>query len=624
MSRRSGDDQPLLRAWRTALDGEVRIDRYARGAREIEALPAVRDFPVFRILVLSSFTIQNLEPMFRVTGYLSGVAPQIEFAPPDQLEQALLAAPEPRDLVIVAVQAEDLAPALFEGVSAETEDRERGLAREALEQRIASLVSLAYRQTGGLVLFHNFVVPTDRVFGVLEPRQPATPSSTARDLNRYLEDLSRQHPFLHVLDVERLASLHGKAAWRDPRFWYSARLALINRSAHMVMDEYGRFIRAIRGHVRKCLVLDCDNTLWGGTVGEDGLERIQLGDAYPGLCYRELQREVLALYRRGVLLAIASKNTEADVLEVLDRHPAMLLRRSHFAAVRVNWQDKATNLIEIAEELDLGLDSLVFVDDEPAEIERIRRALPEVHTVHLGRDPWDLLRRFRAGAIFDTLSLTDEDRARPRMYAEQRRRRDLEHSVCSLEEFYAELQMRASIRAVSRGDIARASQLTQRTNQFTLTARRYSEADIARMRASGRHHLFAVDLSDRFGTYGTVALLVLASAEPGVLEIDTFLLSCRVIGRTLEESIAAHAQQVAHRAGFALLRGIYRPTAKNHLVSDLYPRLGFAPVEGESPAGESRWARPSAMPIPPSPWIRLDGEESLAMSAPTAGGQGDR
>jgi FkbH-like protein len=600
-----------LREWKDALATEFRIDRYTHTAREIESGIPREAWPPIRILVVGSFTIENVEPLLRVWCYLEEISPRIHFAPAGQLEQALLAVTEPWDLVIVAARAEDLAPILFERFL------DPGVVRAAvaaeLRERIERVAVLAHERTGGAVLFHNFVVPTERVFGILDPRIEDTPTSTVRGLNEHLATLSRLHPFLHVVDVERLAALHGKAEWCDPRFWYTGKLGLVNRPARMVVDEWMRFIRSMRGKVSKCLVLDCDNTLWGGTVGEDGIANIRLGGDYPGACYLDLQREVLKLFHRGVLIALNSKNDEADVLEVLDRHPAMLLRRSHIAAFRINWQDKATNLREIAGELGLGLDSLVYVDDERAEVELVRRTLPEVEAIHLGGAPAHLVQRFHQMVRFDLLSITDEDRARSRMYQEQGLREDLKGAVSSLDEFYEQLQMRARIRRVSDADIPRASQLSQRTNQFNLTTRRYSEADIARLTRSDGHRLFVVDLADKFGDYGTVGLLILAPHDGDTLTIDTLLLSCRVIGRTLEQTLLAHALDVARAAGCRALRGQFVPTRKNGLVQGLYEAAGFAKVDADGRV----WERQCVDRLPYSAWIHL--EDEVALPAGPAG-----
>ncbi len=593
------DPARLLRAWREALADEVRIDRYIRLAREVEATDLPRSFTALRVLVASTFTLQTIEPMMRGLCYLEGIAPDIRFLPPPQLEEGLTANAESWDLVIVAAEVADLAPPLLDGGQEAADDRVA--LREALQDRLARLVTLAHERTGGVVVVHNFAVPTDRVFGILEPRMEATPAHTIRALNEFLEALSRRHPFVHVLDVDRLAGLHGKAGWRDPRLWHAGRLGLVNRPARMVAEEYLRFIRVLRGRVVKCVVLDCDHTLWGGTAGEDGVEGIQLGEGYPGCCYVELQKALLVLLQRGVLLALNSRNNEADVFEIIDRHPAMRLRRAHLAAYRVNWQDKATNLVELARELDLGLESLVYVDDDPVEVAWVAQALPAVTTVCVSRTPTEVLRRFHDGVHVDALAVTAEDRGRTRLYAAERERDTLKDVAGSLEAFLAQLAMQATIWPLRATDLPRAAQLAQRTSQFNLTARCYSEAALGRLRQAGGHRLLGVSLADRFGDSGTVGLVILSLGDLEALEIDTFLLSCRVIGRTLEQTVLAHLVAVARGVGYRRVRGHYVPTPKNKLVEGLYSRFGFTQVDD---AGRV-WERETTPALAPSPWIRL-------------------
>jgi FkbH-like protein len=302
-----------------------------------------------------------------------------------------------------------------------------------------------------------------------------------------------------------------------------------------------------------------------------------------------------------VILALCSKNNPEDALEVLDRHPHMLLRREHFAAMRINWQEKALNLQEIARELNIGLDSLVFLDDNPVEVARVRRQVPEVLAYQLPRAP-ERYAAFLAGLpVFEVLSLTEEDRRRGEEYRQQAQRRHLESSCTSLEEFYRKLEMRANIAPATPATLPRIAQLTQKTNQFNLTTRRYTEAEIAARLAAGEWQVYTLELEDRFGKSGLVAVGILRP-EGDAMWIDTFLMSCRVMSRTVEQTFLHHLATVAARQGYRRLIGEYIRTAKNNVVADFYPSQGFTPVR-VSQTG-SVWALPlHGLTLRPSPYI---------------------
>jgi FkbH-like protein len=306
-----------------------------------------------------------------------------------------------------------------------------------------------------------------------------------------------------------------------------------------------------------------------------------------------------------VLLALCSKNNPEDVEAMLARHPHMAIRAEHLAALRVNWQDKASNLREIAAELNLGLDSLVFVDDNPAERAQVRQALPQVLVPELPADPASRPRFLAQLNDFASLTLTEEDAARGAYYAQERQRRVLQTSSQSLEEFLHTLALTLDVTCDDPGGIARLTQLAARTNQFNLTTRRHPEAAIARMIAEPTHRVYAARAADRFGDNGLIALLVAACA-PDVWTIDTLLMSCRVIGRGIETALLARVAADAAAAGATRLRGEYVPSTKNAQVADLYARHGFARTAEPAP-GHTLWERPvpGQPPLDVPAWIRL-------------------
>ncbi|MEQ9575458.1 MAG: HAD-IIIC family phosphatase [Rhodospirillales bacterium] len=331
------------------------------------------------------------------------------------------------------------------------------------------------------------------------------------------------------------------------------------------------------GQVRKCLVLDCDGTLWGGIVGEDGLDGIKVSAAY-----QAFQREALNLRRRGVMLAICSKNNEPDVLEVLREHPDMLLREEHFVATQINWDDKATNLRRIAEELNIGIDALVFADDNAFECDFIRQAVPDVAVLHVSGDPSGFRTLLTDRAFFDTPTLSAEDAKRSEMMAAERTRKQMVSSAESLEDYLRSLEIVATIGVPGPREIGRVAQLTQKTNQFNLTTRRYTEGDIERFLAAPDMGVYYLKLRDKVSDIGLIGVAITRPQENGVrLEIDTFLMSCRALGRGAEDALIARIAKDAAMNGYREIVGSYLPTKKNGQVADFYAKRGFAKLPGQ-------------------------------------------
>jgi FkbH-like protein len=351
-------------------------------------------------------------------------------------------------------------------------------------------------------------------------------------------------------------------------------------------DAYMHFIHPLIGKVCKVLVVDLDNTLWGGVLGEDGPQGIQLNLEYPGAAYRAFQRVILDLYERGVILAICSKNDTVEALEVLENHPHMLLRPKHFASTRINWDEKTENLRQIATELNVGLDSLAFLDDSPVERAAVRNRLPEIYVVDLPVDAIGYAQALRECPVFERTNLSAEDKERGRYYAEQRQRAELQKSAGSLEEFYYSLEMKAEVSEADASTIPRIAQLTQKTNQFNLTTRKRTEQEVTLLAQDPHTRVFAVRLTDRFGDNGIVGAAI-SRIRGECCEIDTFLLSCRVIGRTVETAMLACIAEAAHRDGAKELTGWYFPTRKNAPAGDFYARHGFTQISEDQ--GNSLW-----------------------------------
>jgi FkbH-like protein len=443
-----------------------------------------------------------------------------------------------------------------------------------------------------MFLLHNMVHPHYPVLGVLDSRDELGQAAIFSEINMRLAELVRtRYKNVYLVDEDRIQSHCGKARATDPRMWFTARMPWGEEMLAGISREYMRYVAAANGLSRKCIVVDLDNTLWGGVVGEDGASGIQLGSEAPGNAYVALQNELEKLSRRGVLLAICSKNNLEDALPVLESHPEMVLRMSHFAAVRINWTAKPANIREIARELNIGLDSLVFLDDNPVERAAVRSELPEVLTPELPSDPAGYRRALlEIMGVFDTLTLTNEDRERNRLYAEQRLRQEartqLEQSG-SLEDYLTDLAITVDIEEANDVSLPRIAQLTSKTNQFNLTTRRYTVAEISHKQSLGARVLSA-RVRDRFGDNGLTAVAIVESDGTSVWSIDTLLLSCRVMGRGVETALLSFIVDMARRSGVRQLRGTYLPTAKNSVVRSVYADHGFTLIE-ETVDGHSSW-----------------------------------
>lgn len=347
---------------------------------------------------------------------------------------------------------------------------------------------------------------------------------------------------------------------------------------------------AATGRSKKVLVLDCDNTLWGGIVGEDGFEGIELSkNTLKGKAYCEVQTILKGLKTEGVLLALCSKNNLADVEKVFAENKDMILQENDIAAKKVNWQDKASNLCELAAELNLGLDSFVFVDDSPFEIGLIQNELPQVKCVlvpqNLSEYP-SMMRRLRSS--FFSLNKTNEDNRKTEMYLQEQQRKEHATSFSSIHDYLTSLELKIEIDWGSRSHVARAAQLSQKTNQFNLTTKRYTEADICRMLDDPSFHVITFNVSDLYGDYGTVGMVIveLVSNDQGIYTIDSFLMSCRIIGRNIEFRVFDEIISVLKNSGVPRINSSYVATAKNSQVASLYDKIGFDVVAHSSQCKE--------------------------------------
>jgi len=566
---------------------------YAHAARRVRALG--QQLRPARIAQLSTFTLDGLTPYLEVETARLGFAVQLYQGPFNAVRQELLdphsgtAAQQP-DVVFVTQLLEDVCPPLARNFLALDEAQVERCVAETVEGLAAAL--RAFRNhSPAIVVLGNFVLPAAAALGIAETGLSASQTAVIHRINARLVDKAAALPGVYVLDFDRVCAEVGYQAWRHEELWYTARAPLATAALQGLARVQAAYVQALLAAPRKCLVVDLDNTLWGGVLGEEGLAGIQLGNTYPGNVYRDVQHALLQLYRRGVLLAINSKNNEADVDEVFRAHPEMILRREHFAAARINWRPKPENMLELADELNLGTDSLVFLDDSPAECGLMRHALPQVLTWETCgpggvADPLRTLAQLRQTHVFDKLTFTADDRRRGAMYGQQAARRQWERSAASLEEFLQGLAMTADLRPVDDFSLPRVVDLLHKTNQFNLTTRRHSEVQLRAWAADPQWGLFTLRLTDRFGDNGLVGVAIVRQQDD-TAEIDTLLLSCRVLGRRVETALLAHLASWAKQRGAAYLLGQFIPTAKNAPAAQFFADHGFTQID--SPGPGTRW-----------------------------------
>ncbi|HSK18470.1 MAG TPA: HAD-IIIC family phosphatase [Longimicrobiales bacterium] len=453
---------------------------------------------------------------------------------------------------------------------------------EACDYWIGLCTSL-HAHTGCDIVLGNFHPLPLRPYGAAGTRLPGEPNRYIRAVNEALAE--RAPPYVHVHDVAELATLHGVYRWFDPRYWYHAKQPVSFECLVPYVRGLAHLIGALVGRSAKCLVVDLDNTLWGGVVGDDGPDRIAIGEGdAQGEAFAAFQRYLRSLKDRGVMLAVNSKNDELNALEPFRTRSEMPLRREDFVAFYANWSPKSENLRAIAAALNIGLDSLVFVDDNPVEREQVRQALPEVRVVELGDDPSDFAACLDRTGWFEAVALSEEDRTRSAMYTANAARDALRSNVTDYPAFLRSLEQRAVIASFDDRFVDRIAQLTNKTNQFNLTTRRLGRADLAAMIDSTDFVTAYVRLADRFGDNGLIS--VFAARRTGVdLWIDLWLMSCRVFNRGVEYLLMNHVVERARERGIQRLHGIYIPTAKNGIVRDLYPSLGFQPC-GSTDGGD--------------------------------------
>ena len=453
-----------------------------------------------------------------------------------------------------------------------------GQAIAEVTDELRNLWAVCRQRFGAFVIQHNFEVPAESAYGALTSLLPGGRSRVIRTLNQELLRSADAESGVAIFDIDQVASIHGKGAWNDFVRWHAARQHPALDAIPELTAKQTAYLKSLLGLSAKCVVTDLDGTLWGGVIGEDGPGGIKLGRSWNGEPFLELQSYLKALHDRGIILAVCSKNNEADAKLPFESHPDMVLRLEDIAVFKANWEPKAANIRSIADSLGIGLDSIVFLDDNPLERALVRAELPEVKVIELGADAANYVRTLDRAVMFETLTLTGEDRNRAGSYGARASLGSSTRSGMSVNDVIRDLKMKVDLRPLGPTDIARAAQLTNKTNQFNLNGKRLTEGHVQRVMADELVYTQCMRVEDRHADHGFTGLM-LAKPNGTALEIDIWVMSCRVLGRRLEEAMMSALLSYAARTGFTRVHCEYAKTNRNQALAGVLERLGFEPVD---------------------------------------------
>lgn len=456
--------------------------------------------------------------------------------------------------------------------------------KKFVDSKIQEILNLAKKfseTTKSKLVLANFNTPSFSPYGIFENKTEFGFKRMLHEINTKLEDALLNSDSVYVYDFAHFVIKFGEKNVFDYKQFFFGDMKISLDYIPYLATNLMSYVIAYSGMSKKCIVLDLDNTLWGGIVGEDGFNGIKLGPEPPGNAFVEFQKILLSLHHRGIILAINSKNNYDDAIKVIKEHPYMILREEHFASLKINWNDKVSNMKEIANEINIGLDSIAFFDDDPVNREYMQINLPQVLTVKMPEDPSEFVNILQNMNEFSVLSITYEDQQRGKMYAEQRKRSALEKSAPDLENFLKQLDLKISIKHADEFTIPRISQLTLKTNQFNLTTKRYQENDIRKLSQDKHYLVGCAQVQDKFGDNGITGVFIVQKESQKEWIIDTFLLSCRVMGREVEKGILNHIINEAKNNRVEQIRAQFIPTQKNKPIEDFLPSCGFK-KEGDS------------------------------------------
>jgi len=561
--------------------GDNQLRRIAKKLDDLKAAGiSLSPLKPIRLGVVSNATTQLIESTLKGSALRFGLALDVVHAEFNQIAQVMFTEPDPFtqqkfDVVLVAIDHHGLP---FVPSPGDVRAAEKKL-QECLHY-LKAIAQAVHCKSKAHVLLQN-IAPINQSFaGSYERRLPGTWIWFVNRLNQELDLLDAS--YTTVVDIAALAANVGIENWHDPTLWHIAKLPFAQRFNPIYGDWISRILSARLGRSRRCLILDLDNTLWGGVVGDDGLDGIVIGNGNAtGEAHLALQKTALELRERGIVLAVSSKNEDSIARSPFRGHPDMILREHHIAVFQANWMDKAANIKAIASILSLGLESMVFVDDNPAERMQVRQALPEVAVPELPNDPALFSRTLIAAGYFESVSFSEEDSKRAAFYQDNAKRAAILSQSTDLNSYLESLEMEATFSPFDQMGVTRITQLINKSNQFNLTTKRYSEAEVRQLIDDPAYFTLQIRLKDSFGDNGMISVIICKLGDI-TWEIDTWLMSCRVLGRRVEEAALAYLVDHALSSGAKKLKGYYLPTLRNTIVKEHYKKLGFVCVSADA------------------------------------------
>jgi FkbH-like protein len=554
---------------------------YGRLVKKSKKLDSAATGANLRIAILADAASQQFVPLLRTLFHENGVRVEIYEGAFDAIELEVLNPSSGLyqfrpDAVILANCTQALRARYYRSGA------ERFL--EEAADRIALAWSAIQSYSPARIVQCNFPLPYERQFGHYDLKVPQSFYSAVGMLNARIAAEAQEHGNVLMCDVEAIASYAGRRQWFDDRLWNMSKAFCRLDHLPLVAQALVEILLSTMGRIVKCVVLDLDNTLWGGVVGDDGPNGIAIGAHGDGEAFYHFQQFLLSLQRRGILLAVCSKNNPENALAPFLENPNMVLKRGHITVFVANWQNKADNIRAIRDTLEIGFDSMVFLDDNPFERNLVRQYLPDVIVPDLPEDPADYVRVLCELNLFEVASFSNEDLVRADLYRQEAERRDLRCNFSSIDGFLQSLEMKIEVVEFEKSRIPRIAQLIQRSNQFNLTTRRHSEAECERMMRDRTHFIpLCASLSDRFGGHGLISIVILRK-DVDELVVNDWLMSCRVLNRGVEQFLMNRVVEIARQAGFKTITGEYRPTAKNGMVKEFFAGFGFK-AAGERDGG---------------------------------------
>lgn len=579
--------QPLelirLAKYNLSLDQLLQLDKYTHtaGISEVDGIKAIK------LAIISQGTTEFIEPAIRASCLRYSVVLH-SYTP--SYGQSLLEVLSPvsefkkfnADIALIAESAQSLG--LMEPcVSLDEANIKLAKALDIVQSMVEGVRGAGVKT----LILQTIALPADPWCGHYDSLHPGSTSSLLERFNQGLIELAKDINAI-IFDANRLAAYVGRERWFDQALWYRAKIPMALDFIPFYAESFAQVLKAMLGKSSKCLVLDLDNTCWGGVIGDDGLEGIRIGQgSAEGEAFLAVQKYALRLKQRGIVLAVCSKNNEVTAKLPFEKHPDMLLKLEDIAVFNANWEDKASNLAHIAETLNIGIDSLVFLDDNPAERERVRQMLPQVSVPELLDDASYYPTALAQGGYFEAIGLNEDDAKRAEQYIQNAERNIALTKIGNYEEYLSSLEMVCQCQHFDSVGRSRIAQLINKSNQFNLTTRRYSEAEVAEFEKSPQHFTLQVRLADKFGDNGVISVIIFECLD-SVWTADLWLMSCRVLGRRVEEAVLSVVVQAAKARNVTSLYGDYIPTPKNSMVADLYDRLGFKRLK-ELDGGGVRW-----------------------------------